>query len=295
MRHALSGNGTHDTMRALGRELRQRLPTPVKRAVRGIYNVVLDLAEGALGLRDDLTPPRRMIFVGDGDFKKVGQEFLSYFVELGRLQRDARVLDVGSGIGRMAVPLTGYLSPEGEYWGIDIVRDGIQWCIDHIAPRFPNFHFQHADVFNGLYNPGGGLRARDYRFPFADQYFDFVFLTSVFTHMLPADLRNYLSEISRVLRPRGNAVVTFFLLNSESRALVAAGESRLSFRYAVEGCLTVDAQNPESAVAYDEGAVRALFSQHGFELEEPIRFGSWCGRKSYLSFQDIVLARMARR
>ena len=45
-------------------------------------------------------------------------------------------------------------------------------------------------------------------------------LKSVFTHMLPAAVTTYTSEISRVLKKGGRAVVTYFLLNAESRRFV---------------------------------------------------------------------------
>jgi len=260
----------------------------IDRAVRRIRYALVDAVAGIRG-RDSLTPPRSMIFVGDGDFRKVGEEFRHYFVDLGHLQPDDRVLDVGCGIGRMAVPLTAYLSPQGEYWGFDIVREGIDWCNAAIAGSFPNFHFEHADVFNEHYNPAGTHLAREYRFPHEDSSIDFVFLTSVFTHMLPPDLENYLSEISRVMRPGGRCLMTFFLLNDESRGSIKNRSSTLDFAHAIDGCLAIDADDPEAALAYDEDEVRARLAAVRLRIDEPIRFGSWCGRPSYLSYQDIIL------
>lgn len=138
--------------------------------------------------RNDMIPPKSLSFVGKGDFEKIGREFRQHFIALAGLRPEHRVLDVGCGIGRMAIPLTEYLSPAGGYWGFDIVRKGIDWCSERITPKFPNFQFRHSDVYNQHYNPGGTVRACDYRFPFEDNFFDFVFLTSVFTHMVPADL-----------------------------------------------------------------------------------------------------------
>ena len=57
-----------------------------------------------------MVPPRRKIFTGSGDFLQTGRDFLHYFVEFGHLKPHHRVLDVDSGIGRMAIPLTGYLN-----------------------------------------------------------------------------------------------------------------------------------------------------------------------------------------
>ncbi len=244
----------------------------------------------ALRGKNPMIPPQSMIFVGDGDFTEVGEEFKRYFINLAKLQPDDCVLDVGCGIGRMAVPLTSYLSEEGAYWGFDIVRKGISWCRRRITPRFKNFHFQHVDVYNKNYNPNGCVQAEDFRFPFEEKTFDFVFLTSVFTHMLPADMKHYLGEIARVLKPGGKCLITFFLLNEESERLIREGKSTLGFVYDLPGCKTVNEKIPEAAIAYTETDVFSLFEAYGLKIVDPIRYGAWCKRDIFLSYQDLVVA-----
>ncbi|MBI9082612.1 MAG: class I SAM-dependent methyltransferase [Desulfobacterales bacterium] len=265
------------------------VPNSMKPALKKLYYFPLDLFD-RLKNPNSMIPPRSMTFVGSGDFEKIGTEFKEYFIELANLQPNSRVLDVGCGIGRMAIPLTGYLSQEGEYFGFDIVIKGIEWCRNRISSKFSNFTFQHSDVYNKYYNPKGNVLARDFRFPSEDAYFDFVFLTSVFTHMLPMDLENYLSEISRTLKPGGKCLITFFILNDESQALLQSGLSTLAFSHEIEGCLTVNKKIPEDAVAYQEAFVLALFKKYGLEIDQPIHYGSWCGRDSFLTYQDLVIA-----
>ena len=231
-----------------------------------------------------------MIFVGDGDYRKTGEEIKRYFVDLGGLAPEARVLEVGCGIGRMAVPLTNYLSARGEYHGFDIVLKGIQWCQHHVTPRFPNFRFFVSNVRNDFYNPKGTASASEYSFPFDDGYFDFVFLTSVFTHMMIEELERYLMEISRVLKPGGRSLITYFLLNAESRSLLEAHKSSLDFAHPIPSGLTIDRFNPDRASAHDEAVVCDLYRRQGLSVYGPVRYGSWCGRKQYLSYQDIVIA-----
>jgi ubiquinone/menaquinone biosynthesis C-methylase UbiE len=51
---------------------------------------------------DDLVPPVDLVnYVGGGDFKAIGEEFLTYFINLGMLQPSDSVLDVGCGSGRI--------------------------------------------------------------------------------------------------------------------------------------------------------------------------------------------------
>src|SRR5262249_20343683 len=148
-------------------------------------------------------------------------------------------------------------------------------------------HF--TDVWNKEYNPNGRLRAKDFRFPFNEGVFDFVFLTSVFTHMLQDDVENYFSEISRVLRPNGRCLITWFLLNHESRQLIEDGKSSLPFAFPIEGGLTISQNIPEAATAYEEADVIELYARKGIGLSRPIHYGLWCGRSEYLSYQDICI------
>lgn len=86
-------------------------------------------------------------------------------------------------------------------------------------------------------------------------------------------------------------MVTFFLVDTESKRLIDAGLSTIDFKYEVGGCLTANKDRPEDAVAYDEAFVRKLYEQHKLRIIEPIHYGPWCGKESDLiTIQDIVVA-----
>ena len=270
-------------------KVRRRL---LDRATTSLRLRALDLRDRAGGRTDRLVPPRRMDFVGHSDFVLTGEEFLHYFVDLGGLKPGERVLDVGCGIGRMARPLTGYLSAEGSYDGFDINREGIGWCRRRYRSH-PNFAFRVADLFNARYNPDGAHRAEEYRFPYDDDSVDFVILTSVLTHLLPEACEHYVAEAARVLAPGGRVFATFFLLNDTSRELIAQGRSGLAFPDADAIAAVLDETVPEEAVAYADEWVFETLRHHGLELTD-IQPGSWCGREEYLSFQDVVIAEAPR-
>lgn len=245
----------------------------------------LDAMDVIRGRRDPLTPPRRMIFIGAGDFRATGEEFKNYFVDLGGLTPADDVLDVGCGIGRMAAPLAGWLT--GRYEGFDVVPAGIEWCRRSITPQHSNFRFQVADLFNKKYNPGATERAESFRFPYPEDSFDFVLLTSVFTHLLPDAVEGYLREIRRVLRADGTVFATFFLIDAESLAGIRGAASQFAFKKS-DGYWTTSRQVPESAVAYDIRQVESLYRDHDLPISS-VRRGFWSGCEG-LSLQDIVIA-----
>lgn len=238
-----------------------------------------------------MVPAVEDMFDGPGsleEFKSNGDEFLNIYKEICRLQPDEKMLDVGSGIGRKTLPLTQYFNDGAVYEGIDIAKAGVDWCRDKITSRFPNFHFQQIDVYNKYYNPLGRYQASEYRFPFGDESFTFVMLGSVFTHMLPADLEHYLSEVRRVLTADGRCLISYFLLNDESRRLIEAGKSSFDFKYALDGCRTISREVPEEAIAFDETLIRSFYEKAGLEIAR-LDYGSWCGRAEHRSAQDLIL------
>lgn len=233
-----------------------------------------------------------MLLICGGRFAyfKMGNEFFSLMLQLGSLMTHERVLDVGCGPGRLAVPLTKYLDSRGSYEGLDIVPESIEWCQRTLTSLYPNFHFQVADIYNKAYNPAGRHEACHYRFPFDNSSFDFVLLASVFTHMLPTDMENYLSEINRTLKTGGRCLITYFLYNSESAAMMAAGASEILFRHDYGMYRTIDETTKEADVCYDEAYVLDLYARTGLRIVEPIHHGSWAGRTRAVFVQDIIVA-----
>ena len=270
------------------------IPRPVRWALRKAYLLPVDLIDTAVGRRRAMVPPRSKMFVGSvEDFESSGELLVGRLIEVGGLTPGSTVLDIGSGIGRLAVALTSQLGREGRYEGLDIVPSGIEWCAKNITPRHPNFRFTLADVVNGEYNPGGRVRPTEYRLPYPDATFDLVVLTSVFTHMLPAEKEHYVDEIARVLKPGGRCFATYSLLNPESRSLMEAGASDIRFKHPMGPCAVVDTKVPELAVGYDEEYVREVYERRGLSTEGGIYYGTWSGRApargSGLS-QDLVLS-----
>lgn len=266
----------------------------IRRAIRDAVFLALDTGERLLGLSDPLTPPRKLMNVGSNsvfrsDFNAIGNTLFGYLVDVGGLRKDDKVLDIGCGVGRMAIPLSRFLT--GTYDGFDIVKTSIDYCQRVITARHPRFRFRHVELFNTHYTPDYVAQPHEFRFPYPDNCFTFVFLTSVFTHMRHQEVENYLGEIERVLAPGGRCFATFFLLNAQIDALIERGGSTLTFRHPMAHGRTDRADDPDAACAYDEAYMRGLYRSKGLEIVEPIRFGSWPGRATDVGYQDIVLAK----
>ena len=232
-------------------------------------------------------PPAPLMLCGDGDFRAIGAEFLGHFIHLADLRPHEHVLDLGCGVGRMAVPLTQYLSEQGSYVGVDVGVDGIAWCRQTISPLYPQFRFEHLDLRHPIYSPDGSQDAASARLPFSDAVFDVICLVSVLTHLDTAALTNYAREIARLLAPGGRCFATAFLMNAPARDALRRGGGRLAFDPDAPGPeFHADAAAPLAAVAFDEDHFLEKFLRYGRRRLRPARYGHWSGRAAPV-FQDI--------
>ncbi len=122
-----------------------------------------------------------------------------------------RLLDVGCGVGRLAIGLMAEVGELEAYCGVDVSQRSVNWCSRHLTPAHPGFRFVHVDVKNERYNPAGAALHERFRFPFEDGSFDLINLFSVFSHMVTEDVASYLTEFHRLLSPDGGIFLTAFI------------------------------------------------------------------------------------
>jgi SAM-dependent methyltransferase len=276
------------------------IPRRARWALRKVYFMPIDVGDRLSGRQEEMVPPKSQIFTGAVDgFKSSGQMLVQQLATVGGLEPHHRVLDVGSGMGRLAVALTQFLDDQGSYEGLDIVESGVRWCQANISSHHPNFVFRHADIYNEEYNPRGSSRASAYLLPYGDESFDFAVLVSVFTHMPQDDMENYVAELLRILRPGGRCWATYYLINEESERLMESGYSILRFQHAAGPKWLVSKKAAALSVAYEERYVHELFARSGSTADVTVLPGGWCGRKSFwegrspLGDQDVVLTTKA--
>lgn len=258
-----------------------------RRVARRIYYFPIDLCESIFTKKNSMIPPKGKIFIGSGDFEQQGLHICDLLLKHAGLNENSHVLDIGCGIGRVAVPLTGILSKNGSYDGFDIVKEGINWCNKKIAPKFSNFHFKHVELKNDLYNLSTEDKAQNFQFPYPDNSFDCIILTSVFTHMMPEDVENYLSQIHRVMKPGGKCLVTFFILNETISQLMVSGKTYFKFHsFGNYGLL--DKNVKEANVAFQEDYLLKIFDKYQLKISL-IDYGKWSGNENALDFQDVII------
>jgi len=170
--------------------------------------------------------------------------------------QDSHVVDIGSGLGRLA---TGLLREVGDvqYWGFDAKKPWITWCKKHIERLHPTFRFAHVDVGNALYNPSGAVPGKDFRFPLANGHADIVYMWGVFTNMRLSDARGYVSEISRLTRDGGRVFLTAFVEENVPAESVNPG-----------GYVDYACNLPLHVVRYEMEVLFSIFEKHGLSVEE---------------------------
>ena len=266
------------------------LPPPVRRASAGLW---LDLIGLPTRLRDPARrgdPWQSLHNVGPGDFQQSGAGLLRDLVEFGGLRRGDHVLDIGCGVGRVALPLADYLDQTGGYVGFDISRRAVAGCRKRFARRRPDFEFVWLDVYNGDYNAGGSVAETHARFPCADGAIDLAFAASVFSHVRMETVRRYLAEAARVLRPGGRFLFTAYALTPERRSAAARGETGLALLPWGEGSMVMDPRSPERAIAHDAEALTQAIEAAGLRLAGPWRAGAWAPGGGPGGWQDIWVA-----
>lgn len=224
-------------------------------------------------------------------FESFGRaQFVSFQQHLQISASDA-VVEIGCGAGRLAIPCTSVLKT-GSYFGVDIIRDSIEWCSANITKRYPHFRFHFENVESQLHNPGGVIDPTTTKIPVPDASVDKIFLSSVFTHMFPDGVEHYLREFRRILKPTGVVLTTMFLLNEDSRTAIKEGKTNWSFSHPYQGsdiCYIDSLEWPEGAVGYDEAGYVNLIRQHGMDLLKPIIYGVWSDATRVSDGQDYVV------
>ena len=151
------------------------------------------------------------------------------------------IFDFGCGCGRVArLLLQQKQPPVRRYVGIDVHRQMIEWCANNLSPVAPYFKFYHHDVWSPGYGRGNSPKLAE-PFPVEDNAFSLFIANSVFTHVYKEQAEYYLCELSRILKPQGIAMTSWFFFDNESFPFQRGGVP----------CLFTSEIDTTSAVIYD--------------------------------------------
>ena len=165
------------------------------------------------GVKAQMPHEQAMEYAIGSNFESVGRIEAALVRHYG-LTPGGYLIDVGCGSGRLAKPLSPYLT--GRYLGTDLVPDLIEHA-KHICQR-PGWRFEVIDHIG---------------IPERDGAADMVCFFSVLTHLLHEQSYWYLEEARRVLKPGGRIVFSFLELVDPVHwkvflDTVAASKARLS-------------------------------------------------------------------
>jgi len=271
------------------RQIYYKLPPWLRLIVRRVYFLPIDIIDTIKGNRNKFQPPKGLIYIGAGDFKKQGNHQLNLLIKHIDLKKDDIVLDIGCGIGRTAAALTEYLSANARYDGFDTMKKGIKWCQSKISQEFSNFNFKYVPLNNDLYNKHK-LDASQFNFPYIDLTYDKVFLFSVFTHMLPIEVNNYLKEINRVLKNDGKVLATFFLFEDEQPNDIIPYKQDFIFKVNKTNYWLMDEVVISANIAIQKKYLEEIANNNGLKITNIIR-GYWNSNTPIKDndYQDIVI------
>ena len=185
--------------RSIVRLIPNNLNLPAAEASGAIDYLEYDIG-GRIGRRDPLLPPKWLHSVASQDlnasliykdYKEVGEEFFRVLCDYrwssaGSTSAGCRVWNWSDG----SAPYEIFEERQLSRWiSFPLPLNGVR------KPTLPGTEtsiFISATYITNCIIPPENTVPPEYSFPFKTSSFDFVFLTSVFTHMLPQDLDNYL-------------------------------------------------------------------------------------------------------
>jgi len=227
-----------------------------------LRKLIRAIRPSAISYKGMKIPAKHMRF--GGKYFQSNEDFVgSGVLEAKRLETNcgltpkSAVLEIGCGPGRLPIGIQAHLGSIEKYCAVDVHEPSIRWCKKYIEKKSPNFSFVHIEVSNERYNVEGKESQEETKLPFEDESFDIVYLYSVFSHLLEKDVRAYLKEFERLLRPSGKVFLTAFVEEN----VPDVSENPSDYKDGKwKGAL--------HCVRYDKEFLEKMFTENGFTVDK---------------------------
>jgi SAM-dependent methyltransferase len=193
------------------------------------------------------------------------KNFWIYAFQSGLCRLDSTIVDIGCGCGRYTHHLRDHKFKDqtftGKYIGIDIDDEMLEWCRRNFDVE--RFEF-HKSTHGSTSYQAGGIENSFYTLPASICSVDFVFSTSLLTHLLENELRNYFVEAYRVLKVGSSMAMFCFSMDH----LPPTYGDRHTFKHRVGNAYVESLTSPEAAVAYEESFLFEAAHRAGFRTAD---------------------------
>jgi SAM-dependent methyltransferase len=222
-------------------------------------------------------------------FCKASLQFFTEFFLRGQIEPNHNILDIGSGCGRLAIPFE-FFTKSGAYYGVDVWKEGIEWCQENISVRSPNFIFKQILAENNYYADEFDPKIRN-SFDLAfigDDSINFAFAVSVFTHLVVHDCELYFKELSRVLlKKNGIAYITAFIIDDFFWSYVEESGNHSSVRMSEPGCFYAY-RGQDFFAGYSMPRWIEMLAGNGLEIV-CYETGTWAKKPGARMYQDTFI------
>ena len=133
--------------------------------------------------------------LGRAVFSLSGTVYAGGFIQAAGLRPQDRVMEVGSGLGRILTASQRRVGAQQPYFGIDLSYKMVERARRGLDPRRPPPHFLVASAL---------------QMPFRPRCFDVVLLSHVVKYLTDPQLRQVLVQVRELLRPGGRLILWEF-------------------------------------------------------------------------------------
>lgn len=256
------------------------------------HSKINEIVSNCKALSQDELPPLPFVnIIGSDTYEHFKVAMCGTFSELMRrfkLTSESSVLDIGSGCGRLAFPFS-MLLESGCYYGVDVWKEGVDWCNDRFSASKENLSFSAVESKNNYYFDewDEGL-FNDYRIPFVpNESIDLAFAISCFSHLVEMDCRSYFHELRRTLKFGGCAYITGFVIDRYFYDYVEKTGQHRAVREKSPGCFYAYS-GQDFFGGFTLRKWTEMLSDAGLEIV--VRdTGSWAEKPGSSSYQDVFI------